>query len=109
MTTTLHKWFLLVGLDDTSDDTTEVEKQSAIGQDLLDIADVHLTLLTNGATLNPDIKANLQAQMAAELYEKRGRMGVTQNTMLGEQDTIIQNYSALVLNLIASKKRIRTV
>jgi len=109
MSETLHKWFLLVGLDDESSDTITLEKNNKLGEDLITIADVHLKLLTNGTVIEPDIKAALLAQMAAELYEKRGKMGVPQSSTIGDQVTIIQNYSDLVRKLIISKKRVFSI
>ena len=49
MATALHLWFVMCGYDDTSADTTEVNRLTGIGTDLLSIADVHLALLTNRA------------------------------------------------------------
>lgn len=109
MVTTIHKWFLLAGLDDTATDVELVATQTATGEDYISLAENHLTLLTGGSTITPDMRSTMVAQMAAELYIKSGRLGVPQSTTLGDQVTLLQNYTPLMQDLIGSQKRIRTL
>lgn len=114
MATALHLWFVMCGYDDTSADTTEVNRLTGIGTDLLSIADVHLTLLTNRAkpeATDTDFYNQwntLTAQMAAELYQRTGQHGFTEQSNVGGMVRYMEEYSKPLMRMIYSLKRLHS-
>jgi hypothetical protein len=116
--TAIHNWFIMCSLDEDSDDTVEVARLTAVGNDLIAIADVHLSLLTNtvkpaGPAVPPAEDTSyylswitLTAQMAAELYFRGGVHGLTEKVTLAVTEKYSMNYSPMLMRMINARKKL---
>jgi len=116
--TALHAWFLMSSLDDLSSDTIEVARLTAIGNDLISIADMHLSMMTNttkpaGPATPPALDTfayttwiTLTAQMASELYAKVGNFGLSDKVTLAITEKFSMNYSPILMKMILARKKL---
>lgn len=114
----LDNWFVFISEDINSTDTARVADLTTVGNSLIAAASTQLEMLT--LTVAPAVPVGdadptaynrwqmVIAMMAAELYTRTGKLGLTQAQSQAFSGSILQGYSEIVKSAIRKLVRIGT-